>query len=122
MSRRDPLTYEIIGAAFAVHNSLGSGFLEAVYHEAMIIELKERNVPFLHEVELPIFYKGTQLKTYYRADFVCFESIIVELKALKTSGGIEKGQLLNYMKAAKLKKGLLINFGKSSLDYERMVL
>ncbi len=98
MSKRDPLTYAIIGAALEVHTQLGNGFLEAVYHEALAIELSRRDIPFQHEVPLKIKYKGQLLKTIYRADFVCYDSIIVEIKALKQLSGIEESQIINYLK------------------------
>src|SRR5262249_1916570 len=92
----DPRTYAIIGAAMEVHKQLGCGFLEPVYQEAMALEMTRRGVPFQSQVELPVFYKGARLLTYYKADFVCFESIIVELKALAQTGGVEEAQVINY--------------------------
>ena len=121
MQKRDPRTYAIIGASMEVHKLLGSGFLEKVYQEALAIELASRGVPFKQEIELPIFYKGNSLKTHYRADFLCFDNIIVELKALKSMSGRETSQVLNYLKASNKKIGLLINFGKRSLEYERFI-
>jgi len=119
-SIRDPETYRIIGAAMGVHGEIGNGFLEDVYHEALIIELEIQGIPFLHEVELPIFYKGRQLKKVYRADFICFDNIIVELKALPQITGKEKAQVINYLKATNFNRGLLLNFGAVSLQYERL--
>jgi GxxExxY protein len=117
--RRDPRTHNIIGAAMKVHGELGSGFLEPVYHEALKIEFAEVPIPFEHEVELPVFYKGQRLKTIYRADFVCYGSIIVEIKALDQLTGVERSQILNYLKATGCEIGLLLNFGAESLQYER---
>jgi GxxExxY protein len=91
--KRDPRTHAIIGAAIEVHRQLGCGLLEAVYQEAMALELKERRVPYLREVELPVCYKGQELSTSYRADLICFDSVIVELKALPRLSGIEQAQL-----------------------------
>jgi GxxExxY protein len=118
-SKRDPLTYAIIGAAIEVHTQLGSGFLEAVYNEALAIEMSRRDIPFQHEVPLQIRYKGQTLNAIYRADFICFETIIVEIKALKRLSGIEESQIINYLKVTGLETGLLLNFGASSLETKR---
>ncbi len=118
--KRDPETYVVIGAAMAVHRELGAGFLEDVYHEALMMEMCSRNIPFLHEVDLPIFYKGQQMQKVYRADFVCFDTIIVELKALQVVSGREKAQVINYLRASNYDRGLLLNFGADSLQYTRL--
>src|SRR5919202_2261573 len=120
-AERDPQTYAIIGAAMEVHKVLGHGFLEAVYHEALADEFRRREIAFNSEVELPITYKGKILAAKYKADFVVFDSIIVELKALDALTGHERAQLLNYLKASGLHRGLLLNFGARSLQYERLV-
>jgi GxxExxY protein len=118
----DGQTYANIGAAFQVHRSLGAGFLEAVYKEALSIELVERGIPFCSEAEVPVFYKGNRLKTSYRADFVCHDSIIVELKAISKLGDIETAQVLNYLRATGFQKALLFNFGAQSLEKRRLVI
>ena len=119
---QDPRTFAIIGAAMEVHRTLGCGFLESAYQEAMAIELAERKIPFWREVELPILYKNCRLNTSYRADFIRYETVIVELKALSALSGVEKAQVLNYLKASRLETGLLLNFGQKSLQYERLAL
>lgn len=119
MDNRDPQTYAIIGSAMEVHKHLGTGFLEAVYQEALMMEFTQRGIPFIREVELPIFYKTKPLAARYRTDFICFSSIIVELKALTHLGGVEEAQLINYLKATGLERGLLLNFGSRSLEYKR---
>jgi GxxExxY protein len=118
----DPRTYAIIGAAMEVHNQLGCGFLEAVYQEALELELTARGIPFQPQVELPLRYKGRVLKTFYRADFICFETVVVELKALTQLGPIEEAQVINYLKATGFATGLLLNFGRPSLQYKRYIL
>ena len=120
--RRDPETYAIIGAAMEVHSQLGCGFLEAVYQEALAIEFELGGVPARPQVELPLVYKSRRLKTFYRADFFCFGSVIVELKALDGLSGSDRAQIINYLKATGSKRGLLFNFGASRLEYERFVL
>ena len=112
--------YAIIGAAIEVHRVLGSGFLEAVYQEALEIELSSRQVPFDTQTPLNIMYKSHRLQKGYIADLYCYEKIIVELKALNQLSGKEEAQLLNYLKATGFRVGLLINFGSSGkLEWKR---
>lgn len=121
ISKKDPRTYEIIGAAIEVHQVLGAGFLEAVYQEALSIEFTLRKIPFQKEVDLQIHYKERILLSSYRVDFLCYESVIVELKALSQLTGKEESQIINYLKATGLETGLLLNFGANSLEYKRFI-
>jgi GxxExxY protein len=114
--------FAIIAAAIEVHRELGPGFLEAVYQEAMEIELANHNIPFETRKTLTISYKGRPLKKEYEADLVCYGQIILELKALDRLSGKEEAQILNYLKATGLQVGLLINFGSAGrLEWKRFV-
>jgi GxxExxY protein len=119
---RDPRTYTIIGTAMEVHRQLGCGFLEAVYQEAFALELQIRDIPFNRELKFPISYKGNQLTIQYRPDFICFEAIVVELKALSRLSPVEESQLINYLRVTQYHVGLLLNFGAPSLEKRRFVL
>ena len=121
MESKDPETYAIIGAAMEVHRVLGCGFAEPAYQEALAIELQHRKILFRREVVLEIEYKGQTLNTAFRADFICFDRVIVELKALARLGPIEDAQLMNYLKVSEMPVGLLLNFGARSLESKRMV-
>jgi GxxExxY protein len=118
---RDPQTHAIIGAAMEVHRQLRPGFLEPVYQEALGIELAARGIPSVPQFELPVYYKGQKLSCFYKADFVCYDSVILELKALKAITGVEEAQLLNYLKATRLERGRLFNFGTPSLQVKRFI-
>jgi GxxExxY protein len=114
--------YAIIGAAIEVHRELGAGFLEAVYQEALEIELQIRGISFEPQKPLAIFYKGQQLEKVYIADLICYGQIVVELKALDHLSGVEEAQILNYLKATGMRIGLLINFGSSGkLEWKRFI-
>lgn len=118
---KDQRTYKIIGAAIEVHRELGCGFLEAVYQEALGSEFGVQEIPYRSQPVVKIFYKGKPLNKVYQPDFICYEEIIVEIKALPCLTGLEEAQLINYLKATKLKTGLLINFGSKSLEHKRLV-
>ncbi|EHG17054.1 MULTISPECIES: GxxExxY protein [Prevotella] len=113
--------YQIIGAAMAVHNELGSGMREIVYGDALEIEFKLRGIPFQREQTFNVVYKGVELQHKFKCDFVCFKNIIVELKAEKGLTDIDRSQIINYLKITKYPLGILINFGESSLMYERYI-
>ena len=113
--------YQIIGAAMAVHNELGSGMREIVYGDALEIEFKLRGIPFQREQIFNVFYKGVELQHKFKCDFICFNNIIVELKAEKGLTDIDRSQIINYLKITKCPLGILINFGESSLMYERYI-
>ncbi|MBA4411617.1 MAG: GxxExxY protein [Odoribacter sp.] len=114
-------SYKIIGACFEVHKKLGSGFLESVYSEALELEFKKADIPYEREKKLQVYYEDQLLNKYFRADFVCYNSIIIELKATKYLIEADRQQTLNNVKATKFKLGLLINFGTPSLTYKRIV-
>ena len=114
------ITREIIGAAMEVHSTLGAGFLEAVYEEALTVELAARKVAFEKQKPIRVIYKGIEIKEYI-CDLMVDGKVLVELKAIKELTAVEEAQLLNYLKATDTKVGLLINFGSSSLCYKRLV-
>ena len=117
------LTYAINGASFHVYNKLGHGFLEAVYQEALEIEFQRRGIPYEREKELRITYDGVELKQTYKADFICYEKIIVELKAVNALEDVHRSQVYNYLHATGYKLGLLYNFGCSGgLEKERIIV
>ena len=114
-------TYKIIGAAIEVHKNLGMGFLEAVYQEAIEKEFNLQSIPYQREVPFSIYYKNELLNKMYIADFVCFNKIIVELKAVQKLTGEHQAQVINYLKASRFEVGLLLNFGSKSLEYKRII-
>ena len=115
-------SYAINGAAMQVYNVLGHGFLESVYQEALAIEFTKRGIPYQREKELKIYYDGKELQQTYRADFVCYDDIIVEIKAVLELDGSHRSQVYNYLKATGFKLGLLINFGHyNGIQIERKV-
>jgi len=115
----DELTYKIIGCAMKVHNSLGNGFQEVIYQRCLAIELEKNNIEFLREKELPIFYEGIHVGTR-RADFIVAGEVMVELKAIIKLEDVHLAQALNYLTAYQIEKGLLVNFGSTSLEVKRL--
>ena len=114
-------TYSIIGAAMDVHRTLGMGFLESVYQEAMEIELAKRGIPFIPQKKIQIQYKDVLLNQYYVADLFCYDKIIVELKAVSAVLPEYEAQIINYIHAPGIKLGMLLNFGEESLYYKRFL-
>lgn len=113
--------YRVIGACMEVHHELGCGFLEAVYEEALVNEFLARKIPFKKETRLDVYYKGIKLEKYYVADFICFDELIIEIKACDGIADEHIAQVLNYLKATHLKVGLLINFGTPKLQSRRVI-
>ena len=114
-------SYAIVGACMKVHRALGPGFLEAVYEEVLEKEFIIQNIPYKRQVQLDLYYEGVKLKKHYRADFICYDSIIVELKAVTKIPSVFYMQLQNYLKCTNMELGMLINFGTPSLTYKRIV-
>ena len=116
-------TYVIRGAVFDVYREMGCGFLEAVYQECLERELVNRGIPFVAQRELQLSYKGEPLKQTYRPDLICFDAIIVELKASSKTTGEHQAQVLNYLRATGKRLGLLVNFGSHpKATVERILL
>lgn len=114
-------SYAVTGAAIEVHKQLGCGFLEKVYQEALAVEFARRGIPYEREKRIEVRYKGVVLQQEYIADFVCYDKIIVELKAVNDLEGVHYAQVINYLKATGYELGLLYNFGEQSLHYERLL-
>ena len=116
-------SYKIQGAIFEVYKEMGSGFLEAVYQECLEKEMKLQHIPFISQPVLELNYKGEKLEQTYKPDLICYDKIIVELKAVKAISPNHKAQLLNYLKATNFKLGILVNFGAyPKAEIVRMVL
>ena len=115
MSKNESLfkeeTYKIRGAVFKVYKEMGSGFLEAVYHECLRKEFQLQKIPFIEQAKLNLSYKGEALDQRYQPDFICYGKVIIEIKGIKSLADSHSSQLLNYLKATGLKVGLLVNFG-----------
>ena len=121
-SQSDSRTYSIIGAAMEVHRQLGCGFSEPVYQQALEVELAMRRIPFQFQQEIRVEYKSHKLDACYKPDFICFDEVVVELKALGRLTSLEESQVLNYLKVTGLHTGLLLNFGTRSFEQRRFVL
>lgn len=115
-------SYKIIGLCMEVHKILGKGHSEIVYGDALEYEFKKNNIPYSRESKFNISYKDVILPSYYFADFVVFDEIILELKAIQSLSNSEIKQTLNYLAASQNKLGLLVNFGEDSLKYRRIIL
>ena len=113
-------SYQIIGAAMEVHRELGCGFVEPIYQEALEKEFILRKIPYEREKELTVNYKGDLLTKTFRADFICYNKIILELKAVKEFSDEHYAQIYNYLRASRMDLGLLINFGTASIEFQRV--
>lgn len=115
--------YKIVGACFEVYKDKGSGFHEGVFQECLELELRLQGIPFAAQAPLPLIYKGYLLRQRYLADFLCYDKIVLELKAVRTLVDEHRSQVLNYLHATGLRLGLLVNFGHyPKLEWERIVL
>ena len=114
-------SFAIVGPCMKVHRTLGAGFLEAVYEEALEREFQNLKIPFKRQVKLDLYYGNQKLTKQYRADFICYDEIIVEIKAVSLIPTAFYAQLQNYLKCTNIELGMLINFGTSSLTYKRMI-
>ncbi|OOQ61266.1 GxxExxY protein [Mucilaginibacter pedocola] len=115
-------SYKIIGACFEVHKALGHGFKEVVYKDALEVEFSRIGIPFQREKSYDIYYKEQKLKHCFVADFVVFDSIVLEIKAADYIGEPYLKQTLNYLKASGLRLGIVINFGAPSVEYQRVII
>lgn len=118
---KDPRTHQIIGAAMEVHNEMGPGHLEAVYHECLEIEFELRQMVFISKPKLSLYFKTRKLKKHYEPDFIVFEKIVVEIKAQKILTRNDAAQIINSLKSSRHEIGLLINFGEPSLKFRRFI-
>ncbi len=114
-------SFAIVGACMKVHRALGAGFLEAVYEEVLEKEFQSQKIPYKRQVKLDLYYEGVKLKKQYRADFICYDTIIIEIKAVNQTPSVFYAQLQNYLKCTNMELGMLINFGTPSLTYKRIV-
>ena len=113
--------YKIIGCFYAVYNTLGAGFLESVYQEALAKEFDKNSIPYVREQKVEIYYNEEKLKKHFKADFICYNNIIVETKAQKFIVKTDIDQVINYLSATKIKVAYLVNFGASQLYFKRLI-
>ncbi len=118
---RDGQTHQVIGAAFEVHRVLGCGFLEQVYQDALAVEFAERDITYEREVLLRVLFKGKTLAAFYRPDFICFGQVMVEIKASVHITPVDMAQMINYLRASGIDRGLIINFGGKCLELRRVI-
>ena len=114
--------YKIIGCCMEVHKELGRGFNEIVYGDALEIEFRNNDIEYSREKKFNIFYKGEKLPRFYKADFIIFDKIVLEIKAINQLSKSDYRQTINYLATSKLKLAILINFGEDSLVYKRIIL
>ncbi len=114
-------SYKIIGACMKVHRELGAGFLESIYEEALKKEFFNSGIPFNNQVKLNVYYNGEKLNKFYKADFICYDKIILEIKSVSQVPNVFYSQIKNYLTATKKELGMLVNFGQSSLTYKRII-
>jgi GxxExxY protein len=116
-------SYAVMGACFEVYKEMGCGFLEAVYQECLEYELTDRKIPFISKPPLSLQYRSRQLKTFYQADLICFDQIVIEIKAVSALADEHSAQVLNYLNATKMPLGILVNFGHHpKVQYKRVAL
>jgi len=120
-SSQDPRTFAIIGAAYEVHRVLGTGFLEIFYKDAIEIEFTERQIPFHREPPCSVEYKGRPLRREYHVDFICYDEIVLEIKARSVTGPADHAQVISYLASTNKRCGLLLNFGTSKLEHKRFI-
>lgn len=114
-------SYRIIGSCMAVHRSLGPGFAESLYQEALTKQFKKDGVPYKKEVKIEVYFEGEKLKKYFRADYICYDKIVLELKAHPFIHQNNISQVRSYINSADLKLGIVVNFGEKSLTYKRVI-
>jgi GxxExxY protein len=116
-------SYAIMGACFEVYKEMGCGFLEAVYQECLEYELADRKITFISKPPLRLQFKGRQLKAFYQPDLICFDQIVIEIKAVSTLADEHSAQVLNYLNATRMPLGILVNFGHHpKVEYKRIAL